>query len=166
MQSAAFSGTAGLTFFIRKSAGLTRYLETNPSLPILLDGPYPNNATSSIMECDRVLLIGGGIGITALLPWKQAHRNVKLAWSVKAADSALIDAIHPALDTLPAVDKDVRIGNRLDVRALLESEEAKGWGKVGVVVCGPGGLCDDARVAVVSMRGRGVWVLEVDAYSW
>lgn len=40
---------------------------------------------------------------------------------------------------------------------------------MGIVVCGPGGLCDDVRAAVVcaSKLGQGTeFELEVEAYSW
>ncbi|KAK7026116.1 hypothetical protein VNI00_015691 [Paramarasmius palmivorus] len=70
--------TAGLTLFIKKSTGMTKYLKAENRLLTLLDGPYPNNSTASVLQCDRVLLIGGGIGITSLLPWLNSHPNVKL----------------------------------------------------------------------------------------
>lgn len=43
-----------------------------------------------------------------------------------------------------------------------------GWRKVGVVVSGPGGLCDDVRAAVAAAgrKGNTVFKLEVNAYSW
>lgn len=158
--------TAGLTFFVRKSTGLTQALKSHHGLLTLLDGPYPNNPTEAVLRCDRVLLIGGGIGITGLLPWVKAHHNVKLCWSLKNSSDALaqeLDAITGGLR-----DKDVRIGSRLEVAKLLEEEVQAGWEKIGVVVCGPGGLCDDARAAVVTAakKGKSVFELEVDAYSW
>ena len=66
------------------------------------------------------------------------------------------------------VEKDVRIGSRLNVNALLAEELESGWDKVGVVVSGPGGLCDDVRAAVAAAgkKGKTVLQLEVDAYSW
>ena len=41
-------------------------------------------------------------------------------------------------------------------------------GEDWVVTCGPGGLCDDVRAAVVAAAKRGptVFELEEDAYSW
>jgi hypothetical protein len=51
---------------------------------------------------------------------------------------------------------------------ILAEEEAAGWSRVGVVVCKPGELCDDVRAAVTTAakKGRVVFELEVDAYSW
>jgi hypothetical protein len=45
-------------------------------------------------------------------------------------------------------EKDVKVGQRLDVRALLSQEVQSGWSKIGIVACGPGGLCDDVRAEV------------------
>lgn len=52
--------------------------------------------------------------------------------------------------------------------ALLEEEVRAGWGRVGVVVCGPAGLCDATRAAVVRLgrRHETVFELEVDAFGW
>ena len=73
----------GLTVYIRKSTGATKALAAHDNLFTLVEGPYPNNSTRDVLCCDRVLLIGGGIGITGLLPFVSNHWNVKLAWSVK-----------------------------------------------------------------------------------
>jgi hypothetical protein len=158
---------AGITLIIRKSHGLTRSLKPHLSLPTLLDGPYPNNRPNAILECDRVLLLAGGIGITGLLPWTRSHANAKLWWSVRDKAACLVEELEGALSGVG--EKEVRVGGRFDVRALLEEEGRVGWKRVGVVVCGPGGLCDEVRAVVAEMGRRGtgvVWELEVDAYSW
>lgn len=64
--------------------------------------------------------------------------------------------------------KEVKVGRRSDVKALVEAEAGAGWERVGVVVPGPGSLCDDVRDAVarVGRSGGTVFELEVDAYSW
>ncbi|KAL9608567.1 MAG: hypothetical protein Q9167_006613 [Letrouitia subvulpina] len=158
--------TAGLTLFIRRSTGMTKALKAHDRLLTLLDGPYPNNPTKHILQCDRLLLIGGGIGITGLLPWVRSHPNAKLCWSVKETAECLVHAMDGVLSGVR--EKDVRLGRRLDIKALLSLEVSSGWAKVGVVVCGPGGLCDDARTAVVAAgrEGKAVFELSVDAYSW
>ncbi|EGY16424.1 ferric reductase transmembrane component 3 [Verticillium dahliae VdLs.17] len=81
---------AGLTLFIRKSTGLTEALTTNDNVLTLLDGPYPNSSNITAIQCDRLLLIGGGIGITALVPWIARHSNVKLSWSVQDSAKGLV----------------------------------------------------------------------------
>ena len=158
--------TVGLTLFIKKSTGNTKYLQAHNGLLVLLEGPYPNNSTKEVLRCDRLLLIGGGIGITGLLPWAANHRNVKLCWSVKETAKCLVEAVDGALSGI--AERDVRVGNRLNVDELLAMETVSGWEEVGVVVSGPGGLCDDVRAAVVAAgrKGNTVFELEVEAYSW
>ena len=50
----------------------------------------------------------------------------------------------------------------------MRSEAQAGYGKVGVVVCGPGGMCDEvrARVAGLGRGGSTAFELEVDSFSW
>ncbi|KAL8372553.1 hypothetical protein RB595_002067 [Gaeumannomyces hyphopodioides] len=142
---------SGITLYVRRSGGATRHLAAG-SLTTLLDGPYRNHA--ALPECDRLVLVAGGIGITGVLAL--SHPNAKLYWALRE------DAVGLARDlqgALAGVDKEVRVG-RLDVAAILEHEA--GWKRVGVVVCGPAGLCDDVR-ALVAKRG---WELQVEAYSW
>lgn len=145
---------------------MTNYLKAHDSLLTLLDGPYPNTPTKEVLRCDRVLLIGGGIGITSLLPWITRHRNIKLSWSVKETASCLVETVDGVLSEI--AEKDVRVGERLDISQILAEEEAAGWSRVGVVACGPGGFCDDVRAAVTTAakKAQVVYELEVDAYSW
>ena len=158
--------TAGVTFFVRKAGGLTRHLASNNKLLTLVDGPYPNNPTAGIMSTDRLLVIAGGIGVSGVLPWLFAHPNAKFAWSVKESAECLVNALDIALAGV--VDKDIRIGSRLDVHTLIDQEVEAGWKRIGVVVCGPGGLCDDVRtiVCAAAKKGPAKFELEVDAYSW
>jgi predicted ferric reductase len=137
------STTAGLTLYVRKSTGMTRLLQKHESLLTLLDGPYVNNPAADVLSCDRLLLIGGGIGITGLLGFVHAHTNVKLAWSIKASDEAIARDLDGFLQNV--VDREIRIGQRLDLEALLRHEARAGYAKVGVVACGPGALCDNVR---------------------
>lgn len=158
--------SAGVSLYIRKSAGSTKFLKSHDELVTFLDGPYFNHPTKAVRKCDRLVLIGGGIGITGLLPFIAGHTNVKLYWSVRDTSQAIVRDLELALRG--AVQKEIKVGRRLDVEALMADEEAGGWAKIGVVVCGPGGLCDDVR-AVVARKGREgklVWELEVDAFSW
>ncbi|RFU76500.1 ferric-chelate reductase fre2 [Trichoderma arundinaceum] len=159
---------SGVTLFIRKSAGITRFLATQEDLITMLEGPYPTNPTRSILQSDRLLLIGGGIGITGLLPFLWCHRNVKLFHSVKTADQCLVDSLRPCLDELN--EKEIFIGCRLDINSLLRDEANVGWSKIAVVVCGPAGMCDDVRAAVsrIGIEKAGVcsFELEVDAFAW
>jgi predicted ferric reductase len=158
--------TAGVSFIIKKKTGLTKMLNANARLLTILDGPYPHSANTEALETDHLLLFGGGIGITGLLAWFSVHPNVKLAWSVKASDQALVDEMSTALGSV--ADKQVLVGQRFSIKDLLQSEIDIGYKKVGVVVCGPAEMCDEIR-AVVAGLGRGskaVFELHVDAFSW
>ena len=156
----------GLTLYIRRSAGATKHLAAHDSLFTLVEGPYPNNPTREVLRCDRLLLVCGGIGITGALPFVNNHWSVKLAWSVRESARCLVEDLDGALSAV--ADKEVRVGSRLDVGQLLQVEMEAGWERVGVVVCGPGGLCDDVRAAVVAAGklGKTEFELEVEAYSW
>ena len=156
----------GLTLYIRKSTGMTKSLAAHDNLLTLVEGPYPNNSTHGVLLCDRLLLIGGGIGITGLLPFANTHWNVKLAWSIKDSAQCLVKDLDVVLSNI--ADKEVRIGSRLDIGQLLDGEIQAGWERVGVVVCGPGELCDNVRasVAAVGKLGKTQFELEVEAYSW
>lgn len=155
----------GITLFVKKSTGMTRHLHSHDGLLTLLDGPYASTASrSEVLRCDKVLVIAGGIGITGALSWAHSHWNVKLAWSVREAAKPLVDAVN--LEGVAT--KDVKVGSRFNVEELIAEEEEVGWGRVGVVVCGPAGMCDDVRAAVAAAgrRGKTVFELEVDAFSW
>ena len=160
------NGASGITLIVKKNAGLTAALKAHTNLLTLIDGPYPQHPVHEILECDRVLLIGGGIGITGLLAYIPAHANVKLAWSVKSSAEALVKEVRQPLSRVG--EKMVLVGERLDVDALLRAEESAGYKKVGVVVCGPPGLCDDvrAKVAGIGRSSATVFKLEVEAFSW
>ncbi|KAK4176575.1 putative ferric reductase transmembrane component [Triangularia setosa] len=155
----------GITLLIKKSTGITKYLQANDGLLTLMDGPYHNTTTREIRQCDRLLLIGGGIGITSLLPWIASHPNVKVFWSLKESAKCLVDEVGGVLSK---AEKHVRVGRRLNIAHLLEEEAEAGYTKVGIVVSGPGGLCDDVRAAVVvaGKKAGTVFELDVDAYSW
>ncbi|KAK6363063.1 hypothetical protein TWF730_000510 [Orbilia blumenaviensis] len=159
-------GTTGVTLIIKKGTGLTKYLKQGAQLMTLIDGPYPQTPSSDILDCDHVLLIGGGIGITGLVAWIQAHPNVKLAWGVKSSAVALVQEMDVILRNI--ADKEVLVGERLNIDHLLRREAEAGYAKVGVVVCGPEGMCDDVRAKVAGL-GRGsstVFALEVHSFSW
>ncbi|CAK7201623.1 hypothetical protein SEUCBS139899_004332 [Sporothrix eucalyptigena] len=169
--------TSGVTLYVRRAQGATRRLVADPSLFVLLEGPYANTgtatATASLLRCDRLLLVGGGIGITALLPYLACHPNVKLAWSVSEAGRPLMDDLLSAGVLRERAGKDngddIRVGRRLDVCQLLADEAGAGWSRVGVVVSGPGGLCDSVRAGVVELAKatrETEFELEVEAYSW
>lgn len=160
------SPTSGITFFIKRNNGLTKRL-WNMIQPItaLVEGPYRSTSTRPVLLCDRLILIGGGIGITALFPFVAAHPNVKLHWSMRDEQDAMIQEIQPALEY---VEHNIIVNQRLNITELIQCEVANGWRDIGIVVCGPGALCDDVRRETVRIGNEsGVkFELDVDAFSW
>ena len=167
LQSQLTPATAGgITLFIKKGTGVTKHLRANTNLFTLIDGPYSNTPTTEIRHCDRLLLVGGGIGITSLMPWVANHENIKVCWGLRESARCLINEFEGPLSRVQ--EKDVRVGSRLDFDSLLAQEVDAGWKKVGIVVSGPGSFCDGVRAAVVAAgkKGRTEFELEVDAYTW
>jgi predicted ferric reductase len=158
--------TSGLTFFIKKNNGLTKHLWSNSlTTTTLVEGPYGGSSRNPILLCDRLILVAGGIGITAILPFAHAHPNVKVYWSMRESQAAMAKELSPGLRH---VEQDIVVGTRLDLVELLEKEVKGGWKDVGVVVCGPGGMCDDLRreVVRVSKEQKVKIELDVEAFSW
>lgn len=165
--------TPGVSLYIRKSGGRTACLKAQAGLMTLLDGPYRSNPSKEILTCERLLLIAGGMGITGVLPFAAAHVNVKLCWSVKDYAECLVHELNPTISAL--AEKDVKVGERFDLQQLINQEaeaarETSNMMRIGVVVCGPGSMCDDVR-AIVARVGRREhstvrFELEVHAFSW
>lgn len=157
---------AGLTLYVRKATGLTNYLQANDSLLTFVGGPYINNSSTAVLQCDGILLICGGIGITGLPPFAHNHWNVKLAWSLKEPSRCLYEDLKPSL--LGVNDKEIVIGQRLNIEKLVAEEAASGWERVGVVGCDPVSMCDDVRAAVIraAKSSKTEFELEIEPYSW
>lgn len=160
--------TSGVSLFIRKRGGMTGNLGAQDGLLTLLEGPYPTIPRRSLLQSDRLLLVGGGIGITGLLPFLRCHPNIKLFHSLKTTDRCLVDSLGPLLDGVR--EKDIVIGQRLRIEELLRFEADLGWRAIAVVVCGPAAMCDDVRAIVAALGrekvGKCTFDLEVDAFSW
>jgi hypothetical protein len=77
----------------------------------------------------------------------------------------MIQEIQPALEH---VEHNVIVNQRLNITELIQCEVANGWNDIGIVVCGPGSLCDDVRRETVRIGNEsGVrFELDVDAFSW
>jgi predicted ferric reductase len=160
--------TSGITFFIKKNNGLTKHLwSNNVTTTTLVEGPYGGSGFSRnpILLVDRLILVAGGIGITAILPFAHAHPHVKVYWSMRDGQAAMAKELQPGLKH---VEQEIVIGKRLDLSLLLEKEVAAGWKDIGVVVCGPGSMCDDLRREVVRVsKAQKVKIeLDVEAFSW
>lgn len=157
----------GITFYIKSHSGLTRSLHSlaasSGRTTALIEGPYGH---TSVPACDRLILIAGGVGITATLPYLANHPNAKLYWSAKEHSRALVDDI-TGTAVLEGREQDIRVGSRFDMRQVIRAEGARRGEVLGVIVCGPAGMCDDARQAVVELGQRGKKIdLRIEAFSW
>ncbi|KAF2687480.1 ferric reductase-like protein transmembrane component 4 [Lentithecium fluviatile CBS 122367] len=154
----------GLTFFLRGQGGLTRLLSSRSTLPVLVESSYGTHADTS--DTPRLVCIIGGIGITAVLPYLHSHPgSSKLYWGVRS--EGIVNAIDDEM--LRSVDKEVFVGHRMNIREVLKEEIAyAGEGGVTVLVSGPDGMADEARVVVSEIGRKGkVNVRLVDeAFSW
>lgn len=158
--------TMGVTFIVKRHSGMTRRLSTSTSLLTTLDGPYPFSTATAVLKADRLLLLGGGIGITGLIAWSDLHPSTTLHWSVKVTSQSLVEEMRPALSHFR--EKHILIGERFNIRCLLDREMGCNHERIGVVVCGPATMCDEARgiVAGLGRAGKTVFELHVDAFSW
>lgn len=158
--------TSGITLFTKRHKGLTASF-THSRLSALLDGPYRNTSSQPVLDTDRLILFAGGIGITGILPFVHAHPNIKIYWSVRSAQAALVEELQPCIPG--HVERSILVGGRNDMDMALAEEVKAGWGLVGVVVCGPGGMCDQVR-NTVALLGKTYpstkWELDVEAFLY
>jgi hypothetical protein len=77
----------------------------------------------------------------------------------------MIQEIEPALEH---VESNILVNQRLNITEIINSEVRNGWTDIGIVVCGPGSLCDDVRREAVRIAGDSSVKIEldVDAFSW
>ncbi|RDL36018.1 uncharacterized protein BP5553_06630 [Venustampulla echinocandica] len=153
----------GMTFLLRTGNGLTSQIRSHTSLPVLVEAPYGSHPDLS--EHSLMIGIAGGVGITAVMPYIRAHPGrTKLFWGART--SGIVEATK---STLKGVDKELFVGERMNVIEVLERELSDPTEKAVVVVCGPPTLADDVRMAV-SKLGSGkeqVSITLVDeAFSW
>ncbi|KAG8627904.1 hypothetical protein KVT40_003777 [Elsinoe batatas] len=161
----------GIRLYCRKHKGLTASLAAG-SLTALLEGPYHNQNLSlpgGVMDCDRLLLFAGGIGITGLAGFVIAHPRTKLYWSARQESMPLVEDVKSS-GVLSGLGKDGLVlrtgGERWDFGTILAEEIGNGV-RFGVVVCGPPSFCDDMRDAVARIGRQGKDVrLAVEAFSW
>jgi predicted ferric reductase len=157
--------------------------------PVLVEGPYGSAPKTKFQSADTIIAVAGGIGITSLLGYLELYLSGEkkkatrfcLFWSVR--EESLIRAIKSQLGDLEALRrKGVEItitcteegdeqSRRMDVGAVVRGEvmsEGKVGRKACVVSCGPGGMADEVRKAVVGSIGKmGVSVeLVEEAFCW
>jgi NAD(P)H-flavin reductase len=127
---------------------------------------------------EHVLLIGGGIGITGLLPYAQAFswtrsekQTMTLAYTAREPELvAVVQKMMPnEVEGLEFSIKATQNENaRMDIGAVLRSEASKiERSSLAVVVCGPPGLADEVRREAVKIVGEGMRVtLFEESFCW
>lgn len=145
--------SAGVTFFIRRQSGLTSLLGPRLRLPVLIESSYGSH--SDVSRSPNLITIAGGVGIVTVLPLLRNHPGrSKLYWSMRTP--GLLDALS---EDIRYMDKEVSVGARLDIEALLEREIGGCNGKgTCVVVSGPGGMADEVRRVLAELgKRKGAW---------
>ena len=155
--------TIGLTFLLRLRSGLTRRIGSRTRLPVLVEASYGQH--EDLSRYPLLIGIAGGVGITALVPLFRSHPGrTKLFWGTRS--SAIVEDLH---DTLAGVDKEIFVGKRMDVFHVLDHELADRSERAVIVVSGPSGMADEARMAVARLgrdkRKTSVRLVE-ESFSW
>lgn len=143
----------------------------------------------------NLIAIAGGVGITAVLPILSSAQSLyaplgskKLFWGVRASSQGLVDSVQgivaatgvgaetrsaPSLGrnltTWGDVDVEISVGERFDIRAVLENELKGDNATAGttVFVCGPGAMADEVRSVVTALARQGHVIRYVEeAFAW
>jgi hypothetical protein len=167
-------------------------------IPVLVEASYGPGMTFlqghevvPTSEFPNILCIAGGVGVTAVLPILDCANRLthpigttKLYWGVRTRPlvRAVEEMLHIPSDKSGAL-KDVEekrwgsvhvtlsVGQRLDLRAIIETELASSCGGTTVVVCGPPDMTDEVRCIVSGIsrhatKGVSVARLVVECFSW
>lgn len=191
-------GPLGTTLFIRLQTGTTMPLaaKSGSAVPVLVESSYGHEASlypdgglaSPSAAYPNIVAIAGGVGITAVMPILSAARSMyaplgskKLFWGVRDGSEGLVKSVQDVVGgerEVPVhgrnvtrwddVDVEISVGERFDIRALLEAEVAgKGAEGTVVVVCGPAGMADDVRNVVTALARHGAVIRYVEeAFAW
>lgn len=185
----------GITLFVRAHKGATSRLVSKigraKGIPILVEASYghessrifSSSSTAPSPEFPNTICIAGGVGITAVLPALAGTLNLhtplgstKLFWGVRSQGIVgAVEGLIADVKTDPktgtrwwsgSIETHVAVGERLDLRRILEEELASGKGTT-VVVSGPVGMADDVR-NIVSGLGRGKAVVRFveESFTW
>ncbi|CAI6342457.1 unnamed protein product [Periconia digitata] len=166
--SSAESRQSGLTFFIRTHSGLTSLITTRRSFPVLVEAGYSSHSLASVHKAPTLVAIAGGVGVTSVVPYLRGHPGrAKLYWGCRT--QGLVDNVR-STGCLDGVEQRVVVGERLDIRRILDEELVHGGtSRVCVFVSGPVGMTDEVRILVgeIVRKGCGVDVdLVVESFSW
>ncbi|KAH7305494.1 ferric reductase transmembrane component 4 [Stachybotrys elegans] len=195
--SEQIKGPDGARFLIRVEAGTTshlaKYAGKQQGVPLLLEA-YSGHSVLKTARHPSAIFIAGGVGITAILPHiasnfstGEAWGSKKLYWGLRSGTQGLANAVQEMVGgpsgltdkTSPIrsegetrlrwgdTDVHISVGEKMNLRALLEADVAASKGGVTVVVCGPPKMADEVRL-IVSSLGRHGAVVELceESFMW
>lgn len=185
-------GEHGLELLVRKMGGVTKALAQYAGSPegvlVWVEGSYGSD--TSVMshhrpsqEYPNTLVVAGGVGIAGVLhnitdhpAASFAHASNKLVWVSRS--QALVDRVRSIMGGSGS-DRDheeeiwgsfqvsVSVGKRVDIAATIRQEVEAVKGGTRVLVCGPGGMIDEARMAVAGLAKQGLAVYFVEeSFIW
>jgi hypothetical protein len=185
----------GATLFVQTLKGFTAKLakkaDTGIGIPVLIECSYGHADSSHFSpttEHPNTLVIAGGVGIAGVLSALQAPLSLfaghtgstKLYWGIK--QRGLVDEVKNIIVGEKTCEEDegrgqaakwghveahVSVGERMDVKQVLTNEIEKAEGGTTVVVCGPDGMCDDARYVCAALARHGAKIRYIEeAFSW
>lgn len=193
LSSSPARSAPGITLFVRTHTGLTSLIASHvgstAGIPVLLEGSYGHESSAFLgpsitptPERPKIVCIAGGVGITAVIPALNSTTSIhasygipKLFWGVR--QPALVGAVEGLIANVKMSDKSdlrwwgnvethINIGDRMNLRVILEQEISESKGTT-VVVCGPEGMADEVRMIVAGLGRSGAVVkLIEESFVW
>ncbi|KAF4437388.1 hypothetical protein F53441_13065 [Fusarium austroafricanum] len=184
----------GITLFVQPLKGMTAKLlkkaDTGIPVPVLIESSYGHHHYSDLVptpEYPNTLVISGGVGIAGVLSCLQTSLSMfarpmgttKLFWGVK--QHGLVDVVKSMIvggdvseekgdgraSNWGHIETHVSIGERMDIKQVLTKELENAVEGTTVIVCGPLGMCDDARNICSGLARHGVPVRYVEeSFTW
>lgn len=179
----------GITSHLASRAGSAN------GLPILIESSYGHESklypdgghASPSAEYPNLIVIAGGVGITAVPPAISDAQSLykplgstKLYWGVREQARGLVRSVQHMLADGATADTEVRqharwgdvdvqisMGERFDLRAVIEADVSSFIGGTTVMVCGPAGMADEVRIIVAGLgrHGSNVRLVE-ESFAW
>ncbi|KAM0342899.1 hypothetical protein ACHAPU_009103 [Fusarium lateritium] len=185
----------GITLFVQHLGGFTAKLakraDTGVGIPVLIECSYGHDNHSNFTptsEYPNTLVIAGGVGIAGVVSalqnslsmYAQPLGTTKLFWGIK--QRGLVDAVKSMIvGEVTSGDKEgdgqasrwghiqahVTVGSRMDIKQVLTGELEDGTDGTTVIVCGPNGMCDEARYVCAALARHGTKVRYIEeSFSW
>lgn len=181
---------SGITSHLASHAG------SATGIPILIESSYGGESklypdgghASPSAAFPNLVVVAGGVGITAVLPVVSEAQSLykplgttRLYWGVREQAKGLVRSVQHILaddgTTTVAeigqrarwgdVDVQISIGERFDLRSIIEADVSALNGGTTVVVCGPAGMADEVRTIVAGLGRHGATVrLVEESFAW